>query len=375
MLGGPYLSEDLRRAYAAELNPEKTRICRIMLIMAMLLNTCFALLDVYALPSAVEEAWQIRLIMNLTILGCLACTWQQYFAKFYGVVTLIALISLGAGINRLIALSSPGDIAASAYYGGLLLIIFGLFTLTYLNIWVSLAVSAVLLTNYVLVAVHVHNYLAVDKQVTLLTNLFFFVATTVIGIVVMSIRDRYAKENFLLRQTLTRDMEMHAARAKAVAKRAARDSLTDMLNRVGFEQAFADLLATAPACVELLFIDLDHFKPINDVHGHAAGDRVLQEISLRIAGVLPENAIAGRLGGDEFVVAVPGLASYMPEIIQRAVETPLRLRGGDITLSCSIGVARYPEHADELEALMQHADADMYRAKRARRGSAFAAPA
>jgi diguanylate cyclase (GGDEF)-like protein len=121
----------------------------------------------------------------------------------------------------------------------------------------------------------------------------------------------------------------------------------------------------------LLFIDLDKFKPINDTHGHEAGDWVLQAVAKRIESCLRASDTAARVGGDEFLVLLPDLqtstdALAVAEKIRLALEQPFVTPSGVTLLaSASIGIAIFPLHAQTEQHLMRLGDRAMYEAKNA----------
>jgi diguanylate cyclase (GGDEF)-like protein len=161
-------------------------------------------------------------------------------------------------------------------------------------------------------------------------------------------------------------------------QRALRDPLTGLPNRLLFEKLLSKALKRLAAAVAdgregakvvVLFIDLDGFKPINDALGHAAGDLVLQEVATRLRASVRAGDTVARIGGDEFVMLMecetalvdPVIAARrIVEAMGQAIATPLR----PIELSCSVGIATYPEHGPR-ERLVAHADAAMGEAKRA----------
>ena len=160
------------------------------------------------------------------------------------------------------------------------------------------------------------------------------------------------------------------------------DPLSKLLNRRGFEQRGEALLeecARAGVPVALVLADLDHFKAINDSHGHAAGDAVIAAFAERLRGAMGQCALAGRLGGEEFGVLLPLADTGAARLFAEAVRT--LHSGGDIEalpagtrVTASFGIAE--RHAGErLGALMRRADAALYAAKSAGRDCVRLAPA
>jgi len=149
------------------------------------------------------------------------------------------------------------------------------------------------------------------------------------------------------------------------------DELTGLPNRSLFNQRLSHALARARRAGEplaILFIDLDRFKNVNDTLGHAAGDRVLQEIAQRLLNCLREVDTVSRLGGDEFVVLVerPPRAADIADVAQKildAVARPLQIESQEFHLTASIGISTCPGDSDDLQGLMKNADIAMYRAK------------
>lgn len=149
------------------------------------------------------------------------------------------------------------------------------------------------------------------------------------------------------------------------------DPLTGLPNRSMFLDRLQQALALAhreKRNVCLVFIDLDNFKDVNDTHGHVLGDKLLREVSLRLAGTMRESDTLARLGGDEFVVILTSVTTQESTAIaaQRILSVftlPFSIDGEKIYSSASIGVALYPEDGRDTESLLKCADTAMYCAK------------
>lgn len=155
------------------------------------------------------------------------------------------------------------------------------------------------------------------------------------------------------------------------------DPLTGLLNRRGLDQRLLGLHQRAatsqrPLQLAAAMLDLDHFKQINDRHGHAVGDQVLVELGRRLRHHVRPNDLAVRLGGEEFVVlwfdVGADSAIGMAERLRQALEQPaIETDAGPLSVSASVGVASQGAAGEPLEALLKRADAAMYEAKRAGR--------
>lgn len=151
------------------------------------------------------------------------------------------------------------------------------------------------------------------------------------------------------------------------------DNLTGLLNRHAFSGKLASLIAEADKFhykIAIAFIDLDHFKLINDTLGHRAGDKLLENVAQRlIQSTRPTDAIV-RFGGDEFVMLYPGLRSAedAEPLLSRVMETisqPIAIGDYVFNMTCSVGVSIYPDHAQDIDTLLSCADSALYSAKNA----------
>jgi diguanylate cyclase (GGDEF)-like protein len=155
------------------------------------------------------------------------------------------------------------------------------------------------------------------------------------------------------------------------------DDVSSLFNFHYFHQALdreLKLVARHKSRLSLIFIDLDHFKAINDAHGHLRGSQTLREVGFLLRAAIRETDIACRYGGDEFVVILPDTdgvsAKRLGERIRRIIlqHTYLREEGINARLGASIGIATYPNQAPTKEELIHLADEEMYRDKEANRG-------
>lgn len=169
-------------------------------------------------------------------------------------------------------------------------------------------------------------------------------------------------------------IERKEARAE-IARLAYHDILTGLPNRAQLRHL---IMSAIDSCqtgshIALAFLDLDHFKDVNDTLGHAAGDELLVLLAQRLRTQLRPCDMLGRLGGDEFVILLPDhdadMAADVAGRITQALASPLQLGAKQVQMSASIGISLYPDHATDIDTLMQQADAAMYKAKLAGRST------
>lgn len=161
------------------------------------------------------------------------------------------------------------------------------------------------------------------------------------------------------------------ARDELLYRQAHFDALTSLPNRLLFRDRLAQELASASVGVlrgALLYVDLDHFKRVNDSVGHTAGDQVLTVVAQRLRACVKDGDTVARLGGDEFTVILRGVGA--PEGAQRvaariiqSLEMPVSVAGRDHQVRASIGITLFPDDGGTIEELMRNADLAMYQAK------------
>lgn len=152
------------------------------------------------------------------------------------------------------------------------------------------------------------------------------------------------------------------------------DSLTHLKNRFQFDKELKSILAHANRHhheVSLFFIDVDHFKEINDTFGHPTGDLLLQEVSNRLNQCIRINDVLARLGGDEFAIILREVEDIDPEMVAKKLiqifSEPFFIEDQILNVTASIGIATYPAQGATPENLMKSADIALYKSKKAGR--------
>ena len=150
------------------------------------------------------------------------------------------------------------------------------------------------------------------------------------------------------------------------------DGLTGLPNRSQMHETLERLMLDKKQIIALLFIDLDRFKPINDSMGHPVGDKVLKEVAKRLSNAIRPQDLVARIGGDEFTVIMSGLTTSDEAVIEsidvserilKQLVQPFKIEDRQLYLSCSVGVALFPENAESGMDLLKNADTAMYHAK------------
>ena len=170
----------------------------------------------------------------------------------------------------------------------------------------------------------------------------------------------------------------NSARDENLYRQAHFDPLTGLPNRILFNERLSAELESSMAgghSGALLYVDLDHFKKVNDTVGHAAGDQLLGIVAQRLRAAVKEGDIVARLGGDEFTIILPTVdvpesAALVAERVIESLHKPVSLRGRDQFVAASIGITMFPNDGSTVEDLLRNADGAMYRAKDMGRGRA-----
>ncbi|MDD5029118.1 MAG: diguanylate cyclase [Rhodoferax sp.] len=172
------------------------------------------------------------------------------------------------------------------------------------------------------------------------------------------------------------DITSRKASEEEVRQMAFFDPLTQLPNRRLLQDRLQQAMAQARrdgTCLALMYVDLDKFKPVNDLQGHAAGDQLLKDVAQRLQWCLRESDTAARVGGDEFVLLLPVISQCSDALeVAKKIHAQLRLPftlsdGQMVQISASTGVAIFPEHGADEATLSLHADVAMYHAKAAGR--------
>ena len=173
------------------------------------------------------------------------------------------------------------------------------------------------------------------------------------------------------------DITMRKSIERQLTQLALYDHLTELPNRLLFEKTIRQSLARAKrnnCLMAVMFLDLDHFKHINDTLGHDAGDQLLKGVAGRIQSILRESDTIARLGGDEFAIILDDISTQddckqVAEKILDVLKKPFNISSNEIIAGTSIGISVYPSAGNDISTLVKNADIAMYQAKSEERNS------
>jgi diguanylate cyclase (GGDEF)-like protein len=197
------------------------------------------------------------------------------------------------------------------------------------------------------------------------------VAQSEIGLAAMSTALAENERLIALNRLATQDAKESLVALNTAIQASRTDDLTQLANRSVLWELLAHDLALARRQgkqLAIYFLDIDHFKEVNDRHGHAVGDLLLQHVAQVLRSTVRASDLVCRIGGDEFVILAFPIERSEVERVARKIEAVLQqpciLAGAIFTISISIGFSIFPQDADSAETLLQKADTAMYRAKR-----------
>jgi diguanylate cyclase (GGDEF)-like protein len=198
--------------------------------------------------------------------------------------------------------------------------------------------------------------------------------TRVVTTTRLPVKSADGKPQYLI--SVIRDLTESKQSEQRIAHMAHHDPLTDLPNRTAFNECVGATVALAQGSSEgfaLLSLDLDRFKSINDVYGHAAGDALLREVAQRLSAAC-EGAFLARIGGDEFAVitptgAQPAAAEALAGRLHGALDSDIEIEGVAMRVGLTVGVAVFPQDGADALTLAANADAALFRAKSEARGS------
>lgn len=218
----------------------------------------------------------------------------------------------------------------------------------------------------------IFSELYTDFLENLLVTIFLYVLFLIMFFVfIQKMRKKDEEYTHKLKKNIRKKTEKIQKQKEVLHEQAYHDPLTGLPNRALFQERLKYAVKHAHRYSQnmaILFIDLDHFKEVNDSLGHHIGDKLLIEVSKRFASQIREDDTLARLGGDEFTIIMENLAkvhnaSFLAEKIQKVLSKAIQIDGHTFYITCSIGISSYPQDSTDTENLLKYADVAMYKAK------------
>jgi diguanylate cyclase (GGDEF)-like protein len=376
MINIPPFSKGHEHAYSENLLIEKVFATRVWAILGGILFLLFAIVDNYALTNQ-ESRENILLIRGSVILVhfllFLSTIKVDFFKNYYQPIILFGVFYDGAALCLMIYISTSSDYSYDLYFAGLMLLIAAIFSWTYLQLKLSVLVSFVFITAYVILKIVMQGE-GWEKDVALLiTSVFFLIGIAVISAFAQLIRDKYLRHNFLLQQSLQGALKEKIIESNDYEYQANHDALTLLPNRRYMTQLLEESLQVAKEkdkIFAILFFDLNGFKQLNDVYGHAVGDEVLTIVAKRLELAIRKGDCISRLGGDEYLVGLLFDRDHASDVHTMAakftaiISEPMNINGNIFKVGASVGIAAYPLHGNNVNVLIDIADKKMYNIKK-----------
>ncbi|OAM52853.1 diguanylate cyclase [Methylovorus sp. MM2] len=352
--------ETFYRQYAL---PNLRRQARVALLLGAILYGSYGFLDfLFVSPNSVVEVWYIRTMVLTVAFAVLALTYTKRFARYNQI--FLALSGIAGGLGLLAKMFLLPNFVIAYLYTGLILITFWCHYLSGLRFINASIVGSIIFVIF--------NYLFFGERnlprASIVIYDFFMIGANIIGGFASYIGEKQHRILFLREKELDKERRLQH-------ERALHDRLTGLPNREllhdRISQSINYSLRNDEVCAGL-FLDLDKFKPINDIHGHAIGDLVLQEVARRLKYAMREADTISRLGGDEFFVLAKNIqsesaADKLAKKIKQQLDKPIRIPNGPLIddLSVSIGICMFPYKEATAIDVVRRADHAMYEVKRA----------
>ncbi|TVO67123.1 GGDEF domain-containing protein [Denitromonas ohlonensis] len=349
----------LENAYDDYVYPRMLVQWRAALVIGPALYVLLFVLDGWYIPEAERGAlWAIRLGSLIVPISFIAITFTRYYRRCAYLLPALNGLTGGLGLIAMMQLM-PLEVVAQ-YYPVVVVVTFFTYNFSGTRFIYALAVDLVLLVTYNLCFGALVDY----PGHLLATQDFFIISANLIGGGAGYMVELQRRRLFVHKQALEDERRLHLDRAL-------HDSLTGLPNRELLYDRINLLLAGATRSTAqhaLYFVDLNDFKPINDVHGHAVGDQTLRRVAARLRQAVRDADTVARLGGDEFVVLVPQMPDATAAHLQaERIQAMVARRDNDlpesISLSASVGLCLFPYPGATADDIIHRADLAMYHHK------------
>jgi len=355
------------RSYISACNVNSSRnICLIGSILFLI----FIPIDMMLYSTSLSDAaWQ-RAMPIIALLSGFVLSYQNFFTKYYEYIFSAVFLAVAISIITSVYkhhVSDYSDSYSKYHLATMLVYIMCIFTWSYFR----LKTSSLLVLQITLAYAYTEYQLGVTMGDVITSSTFLLTAST-IGYFSQMVRDNYLKQNFLLHQSLESSLKEKTIEAKDNAYLANHDALTSLPNRRYATELLEKSLEVAKQedkCLIIIFVDLNGFKPINDIHGHAVGDIVLLTVARRFEMALHKSDTLARLGGDVYLIGLLvnkdnlSMLDTVTENFGSIISEKMIINEIELEVSASFGIATYPFDGSNIDALIDIADKKMYEDK------------
>jgi diguanylate cyclase (GGDEF)-like protein len=328
----------------------------LVLLVLGVLSVVLTILDANARPG--ESRGVISVFLWTTVTGVLLLAVEYALSRTVN-YPLAALLAVGTvlGATFLTVIVNPQDHRSLSF-----LVLGGLMGSLFLSARSTAIIFLVTLAGLLMLTAFVPAF----SIISILNAVFFILTVGVLIVMATSLRQRYLDQIHIQTQQLVES----EARLRELS---IRDPLTGLFNRRYLEEMLSHEILSAArkqSPIGIIMIDIDHFKNINDTHGHAAGDMVLVQVGKFLSKHIRSSDVSCRYGGEEFLLILSGASQEITlmragQIREEIRQLPMYFEGQQLEgVTLSIGVAMYPAHGETRDVLLKIADAALYRAKR-----------
>lgn len=371
MLGTQTDTDDLDSAYEKSIAPDKIHQAKIVSLLGVIAFTMTIIIDHWAIPSATTEIFLARIIIIVTFITTYVTSTfkEKSYLQHYQLITCANFLIDSFLIEYSVYKAQPTELAYYVYFSSLIVVFMVAFSWTYLKLKYLVILTFLIIAGYIFAILSRDSYGPHGALGFLFTTLSILSGSLLFGFAGKLSRDNRMYEIFLLQNSLKEAYNKKEIESDRHKYYATHDTLTGLYNRRYREVYLAPLLAAVRKkgkVAVILFLDLNDFKKINDLHGHDAGDMVLKITANRLKLCMNSKDTLIRMGGDEFLVFMTLEKENKPlvyDIISRiklSLSQLIIFEKKKLTISVSIGMAASPTDGDDIETLMTIADKRMY---------------
>ena len=361
-----FSDKELESSYVDDLGKSSIVMVRFGIILGFLLFSVYGVVDLYAYPSTYKELWTIRAVMGMFLIVSFLYTYNKNYCPNLQKLNVLIVHVLGFTLIYLYSFKIETDFVY-IFVASYVLLIIGSFTVFGLKFF-----NALVSNLFIIIFVTIIFYLQFDLISNVLYGILFMSAMCIT--IISSYFSEIQKRKLFLKEIYSNKILSELKNTQEELKeRAEKDYLTDLYNRrylTSISNKLVKIAKRKNQSMCIILIDIDHFKKINDTHGHAIGDEVLKQMSSLLKENIRESDVLSRFGGEEFAILLPDTgkdaAFVLADKLRAIIEDRQFEFDEDIKLSITIsgGVDSVDINAEKnIEDAINRADKALYRAK------------